>query len=76
MDAANTSATWYETFAEKMQLLPMEFAYDYLMRSGRLTRDRLRQLAPKFVADFEAYEAKAQDTKTRQSHKASALNSH
>ena len=76
VDAANTSATWYETFAEKMQLLPMEFAYDYLMRSGRLTRDRLRQLAPKFVADFEAYEAKAQDTKTRQSHKASALNSH
>lgn len=56
VDAANTSASWYETFAEKMQLPPMEFAYDYLMRSGRLTRERLRQLAPQFVADFEAYE--------------------
>lgn len=57
VDAANTSATWYETFADKMALPPMEFAHDYLMRSGRLTRDRLRQLAPEFVAAYEAYEA-------------------
>jgi 2-polyprenyl-6-methoxyphenol hydroxylase-like FAD-dependent oxidoreductase len=57
VDAANTSAEWYETFATKMHLPPLEFAYDYLMRSGRLTRDRLRQLAPKFLADFEAHEA-------------------
>lgn len=58
VDAANTSASWYETFATKMQLPPMDFAYDYLMRSGRLTRDRLRQLAPKFLADYEAYESR------------------
>jgi 2-polyprenyl-6-methoxyphenol hydroxylase-like FAD-dependent oxidoreductase len=54
VDAANTSAVWYETFAAKMQLPPMDFAFDYLTRSGRLTTDRLRQLAPKFMADFEA----------------------
>jgi 2-polyprenyl-6-methoxyphenol hydroxylase-like FAD-dependent oxidoreductase len=74
VDAANTSATWYETFAAKMQLPPMEFAYDYLMRSGRLTRDRLRQLAPKFVADFETYEASRNDP--RQAQVTSARTSH
>lgn len=57
VQAANTSAAWYETFGDKMQLPPLEFAYDYLMRSGRLTRDRLRQMAPKFLADYEASES-------------------
>jgi 2-polyprenyl-6-methoxyphenol hydroxylase-like FAD-dependent oxidoreductase len=57
VDAANTSAAWYETFASKMQLPPMEFAHDYLMRSGRMTTERMRQLAPRFVTDYEAYQA-------------------
>ncbi|WP_158969393.1 salicylyl-CoA hydroxylase [Chachezhania sediminis] len=54
VDAANTSATWYENFGEKMRLAPMDFAHDYLMRSGRMTPDRLRAIAPKFAADYEA----------------------
>lgn len=57
VDAANTSASWYESFGEKMRLEPMEFAHDYLMRSGRMTPERLRQIAPKFAADYEALNA-------------------
>src|SRR6056297_60774 len=55
VDAANTSATWYESFGEKMQLAPMDFAHDYLMRSGRMTQERLRKLAPRFAADHAAH---------------------
>ena len=57
VDAANTSATWYETFGEKMQLEPMDFAHDYLMRSGRVTEDRLRQIAPGFAGAYEKHVA-------------------
>jgi len=59
VDAATTSAIWYESFADKMKLPPMEFAYDYLMRSGRMTPDRLSEMAPKFAADYAAYKAKS-----------------
>jgi len=54
VDAANTSATWYESFGEKMQLAPMDFAHDYLMRSGRMTEERLHQIAPIFAAEYKA----------------------
>lgn len=59
VDAANTSATWYETFGEKMQLPPMDFAHDYLMRSGRISEERLRQIAPKFARDYATYKSVA-----------------
>ncbi|WP_138421452.1 FAD-dependent monooxygenase [Maritimibacter alexandrii] len=57
VNAANTSAYWYETFGEKMHLDPLDFAHDYLMRSGRLSEDRLRQIAPGFAARYEADKA-------------------
>lgn len=57
VDAANTSAAWYEHFGEKMRLPPMDFAYDYLMRSGRMTDERLRRIAPRFAADYAALKA-------------------
>jgi benzoate-CoA ligase family protein len=57
VDAANTSATWYETFGEKMLLAPMDFAHDYLMRSGRMTEERLRKVAPDFAAQYHAQKA-------------------
>ena len=59
VDAANTSATWYETFGEKMRLAPMDFAHDYLMRSGRMTEERLRQIAPLFAAAYAERKARA-----------------
>lgn len=54
VDAANSSATWYETFAAKIDLPPLDFAYDYLNRSGRMDVARLREIAPGFMAQYEA----------------------
>lgn len=59
VEAATVSAIWYETFGEKMRLPPMDFAHDYLMRSGRITPERLREMAPGFAADYAVYKAKS-----------------
>ena len=56
VDAANRSARWYDDFAAHLELPPLEFAYRYLGRSGRLDRARLRLLAPAFMARYEAWE--------------------
>jgi 2-polyprenyl-6-methoxyphenol hydroxylase-like FAD-dependent oxidoreductase len=50
---ANGSATWYERFAEHMQLAPVDFAMSYITRSGRIDLDRLRKLSPRFIERFE-----------------------
>jgi|SRR5882672_496427 len=52
--AANASSYWYEKFPEKMKLDPWHLAYDYMTRSGRMTEERLRSLAPKFMARVDA----------------------
>lgn len=52
--AANSSAAWYERFAEHMALSPMEFAMSYITRSGRVDLERLRRSSPAFVAAYEA----------------------
>ena len=52
--AANTSGDWYETFADRMNLSPFDFAFDYITRSGRVDMERLRRLAPRFMAGYEA----------------------
>ncbi|MEM6460708.1 MAG: benzoate-CoA ligase family protein [Pseudomonadota bacterium] len=61
VDAANTSATWYESFAEKMAYAPIDFAFDYITRSGRVDMDRLRLMAPQFMARYDAEKAAAPD---------------
>jgi len=51
--AADRSGRWYEHFAEHMALDPIEFAMSYVMRSGRIDRERLRRQSPRFVARYE-----------------------
>ena len=62
--AANSSAEWYEAFSERMRLPPLDFAFDYATRSGRIDTDRLRTLAPRFMARYEAEKATGADAVT------------
>jgi 2-polyprenyl-6-methoxyphenol hydroxylase-like FAD-dependent oxidoreductase len=48
--AADASAGWYERFPEHMKLAPRDFAWSYIQRSGRIDPERLRRIAPRFVA--------------------------
>lgn len=54
VDAANTSAAWYDTFGQKMDKTPLDFAFNYITRSGRVDMERLRAMAPGFAAQYEA----------------------
>jgi len=47
--AAEKSIAWYEDMATKMALAPCEFAYDYLLRTGVMTRERLAKESPEFM---------------------------
>lgn len=52
--AANASAGWYERLPELMRLDPYELAYSYMTRTGRVSEERLRSLAPGFMARYLA----------------------
>ena len=55
--AANASSFWYEEFAARMRQAPWQLAYDYMTRSGRMSDERLRQIAPKFMGRVDAARA-------------------
>jgi 2-polyprenyl-6-methoxyphenol hydroxylase-like FAD-dependent oxidoreductase len=55
VEAADKSADWYEHFPEHMQLKPLDFAYSYVTRSGRVDLKRLRETSPEFVAAYERH---------------------
>lgn len=57
--AANASANWYETFPDKMHLAPHDFAMSDLTRTSRMTPDKVRRMAPQFMADYDRYQARA-----------------
>ncbi|MAS03906.1 MAG: long-chain fatty acid--CoA ligase [Ahrensia sp.] len=61
VDAANTSAAWYETFAEKLDRAPLDFAVDYLTRSNRVDMEQAREMAPQFMARYDAYKQDSPD---------------
>lgn len=50
--AAELSIAWYEAMASKMALPPYDFAYDYLMRTGIMTPERLAKDSPAFVEHY------------------------
>jgi 2-polyprenyl-6-methoxyphenol hydroxylase-like FAD-dependent oxidoreductase len=52
--ASKASAEWYEHFPQHMRLAPLDFAMSYIGRSGRVDRDRLRAMSPKFMARYDA----------------------
>lgn len=52
-DAALRSVQWYEAVDERLDLSPLEFAYDYMMRTGKMDRERLRRMDPEFVLAYE-----------------------
>ena len=54
LTGAAGSFSWYESFGDLMHLAPYPLAYSYMTRSGRMTHDRLRDIAPRFVAEYEA----------------------
>lgn len=52
VSAADQSADWYERFPEHMRLAPLDLAWSYIQRSGRVDIDKLARMAPRFVARY------------------------
>jgi 2-polyprenyl-6-methoxyphenol hydroxylase-like FAD-dependent oxidoreductase len=50
--AAERSIDWYERLSEKMHLVPVDFAYDYLLRTGVMTDERLAKSSPRFMSVY------------------------
>lgn len=55
LSAAAASYAWYEHFAERMPLDAWALAYSYMTRSGRVDDDKLREIAPAFMAGYAAH---------------------
>lgn len=54
-DAANVSIRWYEEMDQLVPTLtPVEFAYSYMTRTGRVTHEEVRRRDPKLAAAYEA----------------------
>lgn len=54
--AARESASWYSYVPEHMREEPLDFAYSYITRSGRIDDVRLRQMSPNFMKRYAAQE--------------------
>jgi len=58
--AASASSWWYEEFPARMARCDaLGLAYDYMTRSGRMGDERLRGLAPEFMARVDAARRRA-----------------
>lgn len=53
-DAANASIRWYENMDELMNLPPVDFAYSYMTRTGRVDHAEVRRRDPALARTYEA----------------------
>jgi len=51
--ASRASADWYESFPVHMKLKPMDFAFSYITRTGRVDPARLTRMSPDFMAQYD-----------------------
>jgi 2-polyprenyl-6-methoxyphenol hydroxylase-like FAD-dependent oxidoreductase len=59
-DAANVSIRWYEEMDKLVSTLsPVEFAYSYMTRTGRVNHAEVRKRDPKLAAAYEALHPEA-----------------
>ncbi len=58
--AAQASLEWFENLGQYVDQDPLQFAFNILTRSRRITYDNLRVRDPKFVAEVDAWFADAQ----------------
>jgi len=58
LGVAARSFRWYEQMRQALRLTPVAFAYDYMMRGGALSHERLRERSPGFVAVYEGDQAR------------------
>jgi anthraniloyl-CoA monooxygenase len=58
LGVAARSFRWYEQMRHALRLTPVAFAYDYMMRGGALSHERLRERSPGFVAVYEGDQAR------------------
>ncbi len=56
-NAMERSVRWYEQMGSKMSLPTYPFAYDYLLRTGIMTAERLAREAPDFMRRYRALAA-------------------
>jgi 2-polyprenyl-6-methoxyphenol hydroxylase-like FAD-dependent oxidoreductase len=61
LNAAAGSYGWYEDIARHMRLDPLDLAYAYMTRSGRVDEARLRGIAPRFMQRYD----RARETDSR-----------
>lgn len=52
-DAANASICWYERMDELIRLSPVDFAYSYMTRTGRVDHAEVGRRDPKLAAAWE-----------------------
>jgi len=50
LDAANASIRWYERMDELICLSPVDFAYSYMTRTGRVDHAEVARRDPKLAA--------------------------
>jgi 2-polyprenyl-6-methoxyphenol hydroxylase-like FAD-dependent oxidoreductase len=56
-EACERSWTWYEAMGGKLALPPVDFAYDYMTRTGRMDDEKLRAACPEFMAVLDEHRA-------------------